>query len=602
MRTLRHTIITVTAPSDRVGLARVASLVHAARAENSNTLLFDNGDLLEGSPLGTYVATRKQLKPGDPHPAYKAMNVMGYDAATVGNHDFNYGLPFLDRALASAAFPYVCANVYRAGTDEPYYRPYVILDRDVVDNTGAKRRLRIGVLGVVTPQIVTWARSHLDGQVTTGDMVQAARRAIPAMRAQGADLIVMLAHTGLTPPPVETGAENAGYALSELDGVDALIVGHMHHVFPDMIYADLPNLDMDRGTLNGVPTSMAGFYGSHLGVIDLELAPAGPGWKVTASRSEAWPLHRAPVAPDRAVMQAIEADHRATLDYIREPVGVLPEALDSYFALAAPSPLLATIAEAQFWAARAAIAEERDLFSDLADLPLLAAVAPGKAGGLSGPDAFTAIQPGPVGIGHVADLYPYPNVLEMLVLDGAALAEWLEMSASLFRQIHPGRTRGQALVDHQFRVFNFDVMHGVTYSIDVTQRARYHHGGGLADREAHRIGDLAWQGRPVRESDRFLIATNNFRAGGGGSFPGLDGRQSIYRSQDSMQTTIVNWLSGGNNTLAPPGPWRFAPLPADAKILFETSPDAMQGKLPSGFTFLDQDRNGFARYQVRSPS
>ena len=582
------------APSDRVGLARVASLVRAARAEVANTLLFDNGDLLEGSPLDAYIATRKTLKPGDVHPAYKAMNVMGYDAATVGNHDFNYGMAFLDRALAGAAFPYVCANVYRAGTDAPYFRPYMILDRQVVDEAGERQPIRIGVLGLVTPQIVVWARRQLDGRIATADMVEAARRYVPEMRAAGADIVVVLAHTGLTPPPVEPGGENVGYALTQIPGIDALVVGHMHRVFPDIAYGELPNFDAVRGTLNGIPVSMAGFYGSHLGVIDLDLSHGPAGWRVDSSRSEARPLHRSLAPPDHAVMQAIEDDHSATLDYIRQPVGTLPEPLDSYFALAAPSPLLATVAEAQLWAARQAIADQRDLFGDRADLPLLAATAPGK----SGPDLFTVLDSGPVNMGHIADLYPYPNVLEIVEIDGAALREWLEMSATLFRHIQSAHTRPQNLTDSSFRGYDFDVMHGVTYTIDVTQPCRYRRGGGLADRATRRIVDLAWQGAPVNDSDRFLVATNNYRASGGGSFPGLDGRQSIYRSQDSMQTTLVAWLGGGNNLPAPAGPWHFATMPPDATVYFDTSADAAGGKLPPGMAYLGPSKDGLARFQI----
>ena len=435
-------------PTDRHGLVRVASLIRAARAESTNTLLFDNGDLLEGNPLSDYIAKEKGLEARAVHPAYKAMNLLRYDAATLGNHDFNYGFQFLERALAGAAFPYVLANVFHQGSGEPYFKPYVILDRTFRDEGGGMVPLRIGVLGLTTPQIEVWARRQLEGIATTVDISATARRLVPEMRQAGAQVVIVLAHTGLGHPPSIEGEENAGYSLAQIDGIDVIVTGHVHRTFPDPYFANLPDYDALRGMVNGRPVSMAGYYGSHLGVMDLTLAFRDGIWRVADAAGTNRPVHGAGLPADRDTVAAIRDDHYATLDYVRRPVGKLAQPLNSYFALVAPNPLLALVADVQLWAAARAMVEEPEAFGNDRDTPLLAAVAPFKAGaGRRGADAYTAIDAGPISLGNVADLYPYPNVLEIVRVNGAGLREWLEMSATLFHQVEDGHDRPQQLID-----------------------------------------------------------------------------------------------------------------------------------------------------------
>ncbi|RUX49098.1 twin-arginine translocation signal domain-containing protein, partial [Mesorhizobium sp. M7A.F.Ca.CA.002.09.1.1] len=147
--------------NDTLGLSRTASLIDAVRKEAVNSMLIDNGDLLQGNPMGDYIAYEKGLKDGDLHPIMKGMNLLGYECSTLGNHEFNYGLSFLDKVLAGANFPFVCANLIR-GTelaanprdDKLYLKPYVILDKKIKDGSGAEQPIRIGIIGFVPPQIM----------------------------------------------------------------------------------------------------------------------------------------------------------------------------------------------------------------------------------------------------------------------------------------------------------------------------------------------------------------------------------------------------------------------------------------------------------------
>lgn len=251
-------------PTEEFGLSRTATLIKSARAEAKNSLLFDNGDLLQGSPLGDFVARVRPLQPGQVHPAYKVLNQLGVDAANIGNHEFNFGLPFLRQAIAGANFPYVSANVV---LDEPgvppeqarpAFNPYVILERSFVDESSAAHQLKVGVIGFVPPQIMVWDRGHLEGRVKALDIQETARRLVPKMKAEGAQLVVAIPHSGFERGETPRFAENSVARLSEIPGIDAILFGHSHGEFPGPFFANYPKVDIARGTINGVPAVMPG--------------------------------------------------------------------------------------------------------------------------------------------------------------------------------------------------------------------------------------------------------------------------------------------------------------------------------------------------------
>ena len=247
------------------------------------TLLFDNGDLIQGTPLGGYKVTVDKLEKGELHPALAALQSLELDASTLGNHEFNYGLEYLDLVLEEAPFPVLNANVYDAETKKNRYTPYVIFDKEVVDGKGETHTLKVGVIGVVAPGIMRWDRAHLEGKVTAEDAADTVEKFIPEMKGQGADIIVVLSHSGMGDEIHTNGEDDVTYQISELDGVDAILTGHNHAVFPGD-FGDLKNVDSEHGTVNGTPVVMPGKFGSHLGVIDLELEKAGDQWAVVKGK------------------------------------------------------------------------------------------------------------------------------------------------------------------------------------------------------------------------------------------------------------------------------------------------------------------------------
>jgi 2',3'-cyclic-nucleotide 2'-phosphodiesterase/3'-nucleotidase len=517
-------------PTDRYGYALTMRLIEQARREQANHLLFDNGDLLQGSPLGDTAARQ----PSDDHPAYRLLRVAGVDAATLGNHEFNYGLPFLQRAVRGAGFPVLSANVVWPGTQRPVFQPSVVLTRTWRDAAGKPQRLRVGVVGVTPPQIMVWDQRHLAGRVEALDMTAVARDEVAALRRRGVDLVVVVAHTGLDLSG-RSPHENAGQALAQIPGVDALILGHAHAELPGPAYANLAGVDAQRGRVHGVPAVMPGRWGDHLGLIDLTLRRDGQGrWRVHQAHSE---LRRVTGDGSPLPELLVRDEHTATLARMREPLAETALPIHSDWALVADSLSVELVARAQAWQARQLL-----VGTPWAGLPLLSASAPFRAGGRQSPDNVTRVPAGPLTQRHVNDLYVYPNTLKVVRVTGAELQDWLERSAGQFRTIEPHGEPIQDLIAGNHPAFNFDVIEGVSYEIDPTQPPRFGPAGERLNPQAQRVLNLRHQGEPVRPEQVFLVATNSYRASGGGQFAGLGPAKIVVDSEDDLRDVLTQYL------------------------------------------------------------
>lgn len=598
-------------PTDQYGLARTITLIKAARAEVSNSVLFDNGDLLQGNPLGDYVAKVKPLKDGELHPAYKVMNQLGYDAANIGNHEFNYGLDYLRRSLAGAAFPYVNANIYLDEKEKDSanpthaFTPYVLLDRKVVDATGKIHTLKIGVIGFAPPQILTWDKSNLEGKVVVRDVVETARKYVPLMRAQGAQLVVAIPHAGFEKGPVARFTENAVAPLAEVPGVDAILFGHSHAEFPSNAFAEYPKVDIAKGTINGVAAVMPGRWGDHLGVIDLTLDDTSGSWKVVGRQSALRPIfdrttQKSVAAPDPMVETALADIQAKALEFVRSKVAFSSAPIYSYFALVGDDPSVQIVANAQIAYTRRAIQG-----TDYEKYPVLSAAAPFKTGGRQGWSYYTDIAAGPLALNNVADLYIYPNTLKAVLLTGAEVKEWIEMAACQYNQITPQGPAVQPLLNEAFRSYNFDTIDGVTYEIDVTRPARYSPSGALVAPTESRVKNLRFQGSPIDLDAKFMVATNNYRAFGGGNFPGLNAGKVVLEAPEENRQVLIEYLrmmdalspTKGINPTAD-GNWRILPVPG-VRMTF-TSASAGRQYLPNHpqIHLLKDNGDGSALYEV----
>jgi 2',3'-cyclic-nucleotide 2'-phosphodiesterase/3'-nucleotidase len=592
--------------SDTVGLSRVATLIKAARSEVSNSVLVDNGDLLQGNPLGDYVAKGKVLRFGETHPAYKAMNLLDYDVGNIGNHEFNYGLDFLMKSLAGANFPYISANVYvddgddNPDNDQPYFQPYLIKEKTVVDSDGKNQTISIGYIGFVPPQIMTWDKDNLTGLVVAKDIIESAKKYVPEMKAKGADVVVAIPHSGMYNNPYLVGEEHATYHLAKVEGIDAIMFGHSHRVFPgDADIGSYDGIDSEKGTVFGVPATMPGFWGSHLGLVDLTLERSGSGWEVVDGTSAVRAISKregreniALVEADEAINNAVKEDHEGTIAYMGRKVGETTSNINSFFALVQDDPSVQIVNNAQIWYVKNIV---RGTSYD--GMPILSAAAPFKAGGRGGPEYFTDVPKGDIALKNVSDLYIYPNDLKVVELTGAQVIEWLERAAGQFNQIDSASTATQGLINESFPTYNFDVIDGINYKIDVTVPARYDNDGVVVN-NAHRIIEVMFEGKSIDLNQKFLVATNNYRAGGGGKFPALSGNTVVIDAPDKNRDVIANYLLT-QNVIDPAADmnWSFASF-GKAEVTFATSPKA-QKIAPKSMSFKSVDDAGYAVFSLK---
>jgi 2',3'-cyclic-nucleotide 2'-phosphodiesterase/3'-nucleotidase len=606
-----------------LGFDRTATLIEEARREFPNTVLLDDGDTIQGNALGDYQAVVAPLKCGELPAIYKAMKRLGYDGGTVGNHDFNYGLAYLAqvtgsrfdvpgsvrpaKACAGPGFPLVLANVYSVKTHAPLFAPYRIFEKRVRAEDAAghpvEATVKIGIIGFTPPTIMAWDKRALEGRVYTAGLVETARRYIPEMRRKGADIVVALSHGGLDASPYAPTMENGNYWLAQVPGIDALLLGHAHQLFPNpastVAQFDLPHVDKVRGTVFGVPAVMANLWGKNLGVIRFELRHDGKGWRIERDRTvvetRATQLpDKSYVAPDAAVPDLVRPEHEATIRYVQTPVGSTAFRMATYFADVGDPSAIQVVNEAQADYVRRYVKANLPQY---ADVPVLSVSAAFKAGA-AGPADYTDVPAGSLALNNAADLYLYPNALYAVKVDGAGLTAWLEKAAGRFNTIDPARAAPQELVDTGFPSYNFDTVTDpdLRYEIDVTQPT------------GKRIRHLTWQGKPVAADQEFLVATNNYRASGGGNFPGLDGSRTVIAAPDTNRDVLVAWIRAHPRlTRASNGAarsWRFASVHTAGPVVFHAPPGLQALAREAGLVNVTQVRaddgqgKGLALYAV----
>lgn len=604
-----------------VGLDRTATLIEQARREFPNTLLLDNGDTIQGTALGDYQAVANPVKCDQVLGIYKVMSKLGYDGASVGNHDFDFGLGFLGQVTgnrmdlpglkpercAGPGFPVVLANVVSARTHQPIFSPYKILARQVhalgPDGRPLEATVKIGIIGFTTPTIAAWDKRWLDGKAETRGLVETAHRYLPEMRAQGADLVIAISHGGLDGSPYSPTMENGNYYLAQVPGIDALLLGHAHLLFPNpaskAAQFNLPNVDKVKGTVFGVPAVMANLWGKNLGVIRMRLRFDGGHWQV--ERGQTVVETRATQQPDKsfvpfdpAVRALVSSEHEGTIAYVKTPIGASSFRMASDFADLGDPSAIEVVNQAQADYVRDYLKANLPQY---AGLPLLSMAAPFKAGGAGAGD-YTEVAPGQLALNNAADLYLYPNTVSAVKIDGAGLKAWLERAAMRFNTIDPARAEPQELVNPAFASYNFDTVTSAdfSYEIDVTQPP------------GRRIGAMRWRGQPVTDSQVFLVATNNYRASGGGGFPGLDAGKVVVQAPDTNREVLIDYVRRTRQlTRAANGSqrsWHFAKVATRGPVLFHAPPGRLELARAAGIDNLTQVRDndgqgkGFALYAV----
>ena len=496
------------APEPVRGLTRAATIVDSLRAvAPGRVLLVDAGDLLQGNPL-TYVAARMAGDSLRPHPAAAAMNAMRYDAAAIGNHEFNYGVPTLRRMIADARFPLLAANAFTTSGKHAFP------GWTMVRRAGVK----IAIVGGTTPGSNLWDRENLAAaHLVIRDIVPSVRDAVSAARRAGADVIIVLLHSGLNEPSsydtvtTHVGSENVSARVAhEVPGIDLIVFGHSHKQLADT-------------TIGGALLMQPKNWATSVGVAHLHIVRDGGRWRVAAKGSTLVPV--AGHAENAAVLAVTEKAHRATVAYVTTPIGTTPVAWRADSVRVTDTPLIDFILEVERKATGAQLASTAAFSLD------------------------ASLAAGPVTVARLAALYPYDNTLRKIWITGRQLREYLEYSARYFRLDGAGR----AGVDPAIPGYNFDIVAGVDYTIDVSRPI------------GSRITRLDYRGSPVAPTDSFTFALNNYRQTGGGGYAMLAGSKNLDDRELEIRQLLIDEVRA-KKTLRPEDYWHrnWALVPAEA--------------------------------------
>ncbi|HMI45378.1 MAG TPA: 5'-nucleotidase C-terminal domain-containing protein, partial [Gemmatimonadaceae bacterium] len=468
------------------GLTRAATIVDSVRAANpGRVILLDAGDLLQGNPFA-YVAAR--VSRVRTNPIIAAMNAMQYDAAAIGNHEYNYGVPYLDSAIRQAKFPFLSANTYRINPDGVHaYRPWLLIDR---------AGLRVGIVGATTPGVTIWDAENIRGRLRFGDIVPVVRQAVQEVRAAGADVVLVTVHSGFNEPSsydtVTTAVPSENVAAriaAEVQGIDLVLYGHSHK-------------EMQGTTIGDALLIQPKNWATSVDVAHLLVSRVGGRWKVTAKHGDL--VQAAGHAENSAVLAATDATHRETVAYVTTPIGTTPERWSTDSARVKDTPLIDFILETERKAAGSDLASTAAFSTDL------------------------VMGPGPITIAQVAQLYPYDNTVRAVRITGKQLRDYLEFSNRYYRTT--ASTTAPLETDPTIPGYNFDVVSGVDYVIDVSRPI------------GSRITRLDYKGAPVRDSDSFTMALNNYRQTGGGGYAMLSGAPVVYDRQQEIRQLLIDEL------------------------------------------------------------
>ncbi|MFZ3454262.1 bifunctional metallophosphatase/5'-nucleotidase [Arthrobacter sp. 7Tela_A1] len=501
------------AAGNDVGLAKISALANQVRADRgeANTLLIDAGDTIQGTSLTDYFANVEPItETGEIHPMAAAMNAMDYDAAALGNHEFNYGTDLLAQFEDQLDFPLLAANAVDENTGKPAFTPYVI---KTVKPKGNKP-IKVGILGLTNPGIAIWDKGNVEGKLRFPDLVETAAKYVPRMKAAGADVVVVSAHSGTSGTssygdglPLENAATQVA---EEVPGIDAILVGHAHTEIEERFVAN-------KATGEQVLLTEPLNWGMRLSVMDFELAKVRGKWQVESASSSL--LNANTVEPDPVVSALVKEAHQRVTDYVNTPVGTATETMPAAESRYRDTAVIDFVNEVQADAVERALAGTAN-----EGLPVLS---------IAAPFSRTAVIPeGPVTIRDIAGLYVFPNTLYAVDMTGAQIKDYLEYSAKYFVQTAPGAPVNPETLTNADGTpdYNYDMFSGISYDIDISQPV------------GERITNLTFDGAPLDPEQHFAVATNNYRQSGGGNFPHIATAPVLLNQQTEIRQLLIDYV------------------------------------------------------------
>lgn len=541
-------------------------------------LTVDNGDLLQGDVWSDYDYNNREYGLLAP----KIINDM-YDVIGVGNHEFNFGLAYLYNVYSKIEPAIVNSNVdFKGHPLKDRVLPYMILDKETPDGV-----IKIGFLSVVPTQILKWDAFHLDGLVTVEDMRKTVEDTAAEIKSKGADLVMLLSHSGLSKNPdhLRQFGENQTLLMTMIKDVDGIIFGHTHEFFPDADFeVEIDNIDFKKGTINGKPMVQPGVYASHLGQMSFEVRKKDGTWEITDRTAQL--IDTETIRLDAEVKNKYAPDHQKVLEFLSQPIGKIEKTWHTYFSRVFPSKAVQVVAEAG-----KAYTKNLVESGEVENLPILGFNAVIKAG-RDGPDDFTVLEAGPVTLADAIDLYKHANSMIIIKINGATLKEWLEWSASQFSSpvdtdvlLEPNRSRDG------FPSYNYDTFFDLDYVFDITQLPKYDSTAKHINASS-RLIEVKYKGQAVGDEDEFIIPANNYRVA---YTPFLRDAEILHESPMNVRDIVISYMKDDPQfelrdpmTILPRGTYTIRTASKAKDYITEDQP----------IKHLKKDKNGFSWYEI----
>ncbi|AAK78333.1 2',3'-cyclic-nucleotide 2'-phosphodiesterase/3'-nucleotidase [Clostridium acetobutylicum] len=549
---LNYDYATGKAPTNTQGLAKVSSYVNSVRASKPNVMLIDDGDTIQGTPLSYYY---DKIDTTSEYPLMKIMGAMKYDTWTLGNHEFNYGLPTLNRVISDARkenINVLSANTYNSDNTN-FVNPYYIKTFNINGKT-----VNVGILGLTTKCIPDWEDpSHYAG-LHFNDLVDEAKLWVPRMKAAGANVVIVAAHSG-EEGAADTIPENQIKAIAtNVSGIDAIVAGHAHVTVNDT------SLKNPNGKT--VPVVEPNKWGTFVSQIDITLDNSGNASTINTQNVKMTDS----IPEDPNIVNIIQPYQNKTLDYISTKLGTSTGEFTGSNQTTQPTAIMELINKVQKDAANAQLSIAAPLSSS------------------------AYIPKGDVTIKDIMSVYVYENYLYGIKMTGKQLKDWLEYSVRYYKQV--SSPNDSIAKDPALNVpdYNLDQLYGATYDIDLTQPACTIDPSTGRIASGDRIKNLKINGVPIKDSDVFTVAINDYRYNGGGGFMKAAGISNTdpsivtYSSakalgDDGQVRSLMQSYIKNNQTISPENSnnWKLYTTPVSDTSTVPVAPTPIVNPLPT---------------------
>ncbi len=490
-----------------LGLAKVATLIQQEREKHPNLVLIDDGDTIQGSPLAHYY---NKIDTQSPHPIATAFNLLGFDAVSLGNHDFDFGIEVLSRWVKQLDAPVVCANLIQAD-GVPAFKPYIFKEVDGV---------KIGILGLTTTAVQNWLPPENFGELSFVDPITTAQEYVPKMRQQGADIVIVAQHTGWTKTPHDyrsnpaawltpvdtwknTGAtvnENITIELAQqVPDIDIILAGHSH-------------INVPKAVINTVLIAEPSYWGKALSKYTIQLVHQGKDWKVIDKYATNLSVEN--IEPLPRFIELLQPNHQQILSYLNQPIGQ---------------------AKSEFVGGMAARFQGSALAHLINTVQIEAARSMGYPVDISLTSIFTnqgKIPVGEITLRDAYSIYVCDNRLFIIEITGDILRRALEKNAAYFQQVNSDNLPDspREIIAENIPGYNWDIYQGIDYTIDITKPV------------GQRVTRLLLNGKTIAPEQVLRVAINNYRALGGGDYVMFTEGKILDKSTQEIRDLIAEYL------------------------------------------------------------